>query len=197
MQTVDFYEQNAAKLIDRYNAADMTLLHKLLLEYIPPKSAVFDIGFGSGRDLQFLYDNGYEVWGVDPSDRFVKNAQRRFPDINSHFIRQSLPFNPKSIGLQNKFDAVMSVAVWMHLKHELYEGAVETIAQLTKTRATVVISFSQGNRGEDERYFEEVDREYLTSLFAHKDYKLVKTTESKDSLNRDSLTWITVIYRHD
>ncbi len=54
-----------------------------------------------------------------------------------------------------------------------------------------------GRRNNDERYFEDVDLEYITQLFHQYNFKLIKTTSNEDSLNRDTLTWITVIFQHD
>jgi len=54
MTTTEFYNTNALQLIDRYENADMSLLHQVFLQYLPTGSKVLDIGFGSGRDLEFL-----------------------------------------------------------------------------------------------------------------------------------------------
>lgn len=197
MNTIDFYNSNSSQLIDRYDNADMSSLHQLFLTYIPYQSSVLDIGFGSGRDLQFLHDNNYDIWGIDPSSKFVKNAQQRFPDIQEHFIKATVSFDTVEKKLNKKFDAVIAIAMWMHLKRDEYMAAVKTIISAAKSKATVIISFSEGNRADDERYFEEVDMEYITQIFAENGFELLKTIKNKDSLNRDSLTWITVIYRHD
>ena len=66
METTQFYNRQASELIKRYDNANMSSLHKLLLESIPQGGKVLDIGFGSGIDLQFLHDEGYDVWGMDP-----------------------------------------------------------------------------------------------------------------------------------
>ncbi len=95
----------------------MSLLHQLLLKYIPPKSTLLDIGFGSGRDIDFLYTNGYDVWGLDPSVKFVENIKQRFLNFKKHFFKAGVPFDKKRIRLNKNFDAVISIAVWMHLKY--------------------------------------------------------------------------------
>lgn len=61
-QTQQFYEKNSRDLIARYDSADMSALHQLLVKHIPPKSKVIDIGFGSGRDLAFLRLQGYHFY---------------------------------------------------------------------------------------------------------------------------------------
>jgi len=197
MKTVDYYNTNASKLVDRYDNADMSLLHKLLLKYIPQKSTIFDIGFGSGRDLDFLHTYGYNVWGIDPSVKFVENIKQRFLNLQEQFFKARIPFDKNRIGLNKEFDAVISIAVWMHLEYVQYADAVASIISVAKDNSTIVISYSEGSRVDDERYFEEVDLNHLTELFKERGFALVEIVKNSDSLERDSLTWITVIFQHD
>jgi len=197
MNTVEIYNKKATEFIERYDKADMSYLHKVLLKYIPKKSSILDIGFGSGRDLQFLQDSGYDIWGIDPSVKFVANAKSKFPNIENQFFEASVPFEKSILVLNKEFDAVITIAMWMHLHHQQYEAVVESIVSVLKSSSSVVISYSEGNRANDERYFEDVDLEYITKLFQNKGFSLVETITHSDGLNRDSLTWITVVFKHD
>ena len=197
MTTIEFYNNKSTELIAKYDNANMSLLHKLLLRYIPQTSNVLDIGFGSGRDLHFLQNNGYDIWGIDPSSKFVENAKQRFSNIKEQFFEASIPFNMKKLRLNKQFDAVIVVAMLMHLKHNQYEDVVESIVSVLKDTSTVIISYSEGSRIDDERYFEDVNLDYITQLFNSKGFTVIETIKNRDSLNRDSLTWNTVIYKHD
>ncbi|MCD6301197.1 MAG: class I SAM-dependent methyltransferase [Staphylothermus sp.] len=197
MTTVEFYNNKSTELIARYDNANMSLLHKLLLKYIPQKSSVLDIGFGSGRDLHFLQDNCCDIWGVDTSSKFVENAKQRFSNIKEQFFEASVPFSKEQLKLNKQFDTVVAIAMWMHLKYNEYEDAVESIVSVAKTTSTIIISYSKGIRIDDERYFENVDLEYITQLFNNKGFRLIETIKNEDSLDRDNLTWITVVYKHD
>ena len=198
MNTTDFYNAKSTQLIERYDNAKMSSLHQLLVKYIPSKSKVLDIGFGSGRDLQFLYDNGYNVWGIDPAKKFVENAKIRFPEKKDHFFEEGIPFREKSLGKMLKFDAVIVIAVWMHLRYDQYSETIENIANVSRPGCVVVISYSEGERyDEDERYFESVDLENLIELFSVKDFELIKTIKNEDSLKRNSLSWVTLVFKHD
>ena len=89
--TIEYYDHRADDLIPNYETADMSDLHTFLLSHQLPNSKVLDIGFGSGRDLSFLQDKGFEIWGIDPSQKFVDHAKERFPTISNHFFTTSLP----------------------------------------------------------------------------------------------------------
>ena len=197
MKTVDYYNENITKLVDKYDSADMSQLHQLLLKYIPDNSTILDIGFGSGRDLDFLQSCGYDIWGIDPSVKFVENIKKRFPNIQKQFIETGIPFDKSSIGLNREFDVVVSIAMWMHLEHTQYADALESIVSVTKDNSTIVISYSEGNRIDDGRYFVEVNLKYLVELFNKNDFSLVETIKNGDSLDRDSLTWVTVVFKND
>ena len=197
MNTLNFYNSQSKELIKKYDNADMSKLHKLFLQYIKPESTVLDIGFGSGRDLQFLKESKYDIWGIDPSSKFVQNIQTKFSDISNHFILNEVPFLTDQTPFPIQFDAIITIAMWMHLKKEQYENVVNDIVSMSTDKASVIISYSKGNRSEDQRYFEDVDLEYIIQLFTQHNFTLIKTTSTHDSLNRDTLTWITIIFKHD
>ena len=53
-QTLDYYNENAEKLAELYETADMSELHSLLLRFLPQRASVMEIGCGSSRDAAFL-----------------------------------------------------------------------------------------------------------------------------------------------
>ena len=75
-QTQQFYENHSHDLIARYDSANMSALHQLLVKHIRPNSKIIDIGFGSWRDLSFLRSNGHDIYGIDPVEAFVVQAQK-------------------------------------------------------------------------------------------------------------------------
>jgi 2-polyprenyl-3-methyl-5-hydroxy-6-metoxy-1,4-benzoquinol methylase len=139
--TIAFYETNVGLLISRYDSADMSELHQLLAKHITPNSKIIDIGFGSGRDLAFLQSNGYDIYGIDPVEAFVIQAQHRFTDIREHFRVGSFISSDIPSDWLNSFDTVISIAVWMHLKAHERPKAIDTIKALVKPNG-IVASFN-------------------------------------------------------
>lgn len=198
MGTQEYYNTHGQRLLQEYQQANMIELHKLLEKHIPPHSKVLDIGFGSMRELVYLHSLGHDIWGIDATEIFVSNAQQNFPEIKEHFIQAKLPFK-EPLALPNDFNAIISIALWMHLKKEQYADAIkDIIALLNPNKSVIVLSFSQGLRSAtDERYFEEVDMTYLDKLLAQYGFHLIEKSITQDSLKRDSLSWITLVYKHD
>ena len=52
--TIDYYNENAGKLAELYETADMSEVHSVLVRFLPEKVSVLEIGCGSGRDAAFL-----------------------------------------------------------------------------------------------------------------------------------------------
>lgn len=196
--TIDFYNRSANDLRQSYDNADMSELHKLLLKILPQKSRVVDIGFGSGRDLSFLKDHGFDVWGIEPSRQFVNIAKERLPDIVDHFYQSSLPDLHISHALVHSFDAVILVAVWMHLPKAVYKDSIEKIVSLLCPSGKIIISYSVTPReGETERYFETVDSTLLEKLCKLNGCRKILQTENEDGLKNRSIRWRTEVYEYD
>ncbi len=194
-KTLKYYEQNADDLMKQYIQADMNELHKVLLNYMKPKSNVIDIGFGIGRELVFLHNHKFNIWGVDPTEKFLNNIFQIFPDFKNHFFRSKLPDLNIPTHLNGSFDTVLCLAVWMHLEKTQYIDAIGCIKKLLKATGRVIITYSHGSRRkQDSRYFENIDAETLLELFALQGFKILYKDVSNDQLNRKELLWHTLIF---
>lgn len=196
--TISYYSNHAHSLIPSYESADMSKLHTTLLEYLTPSSKVMDIGFGSGRDLDFLQRNGFNIWGIDPSQEFVNHVKKRFPDIEDHFFKGQLPNLTIPKKLLHFFDNIILIAVWMHLPKEMYDESIKALCSLLNDKGKVVLSYSiTPRKDENERYFENLDRNILLSHFEKNGFKRVAFTHNQDGLDNRDITWITEVYSYD
>lgn len=195
-QTQQFYENNSHDLIKRYDSADMSELHQLLVKHIPLNSKVIDIGFGSGRDLAFLESSGHDIYGVDPVESFVVQVQHRFPNIREHFRVGSFLSSDIPSDWLNSFDTVISIAVWMHLMAHERPKAIETIKSLLKANGMIILSFSLGGRDSDDgRHFEPLKLQEVIDEFNNAGFSLIESVCTQDSLGRDSIQWATVVLK--
>jgi len=188
-KTINYYDKNFENLIKRYEKANLDFIHKILLENTDKKDFILELGFGSGRELNFLFENGYKnLYGIDASKKFVDFVRNRFNSNN--FEVSILP----EINIDKKFDFIYSIAVFMHLPTYTYEKLTKNISDRLKENGKLFISFSLGKRDEKERYFQKVNEKLLDKLFAK--YDIYKKSEfiTTDSLNRD-IKWKNIIYR--
>jgi len=195
-QTQQFYENHSHDLIERYDSADMSELHQLLAKHIRPNSKIIDIGFGSGRDLAFLQSNDHDIYGIDPVETFVTQAQHRFTDIREHFRVGSFLSSDILSDWLNSFDTVISIAVWMHLKAHERPKAIETIKALVKLNGIVILSFSLGGRDSDDgRHFEPLELQEVIDEFNDAEFSVIESVCTQDSLGRDSIQWATAVFK--
>ncbi len=196
--TITYYDNTANNLISSYETANMSNLHAFLLSNLTPNSKVLDIGFGSGRDISFLQHNGFNVWGIDPVQKFVDHAKKRFPDISDHFFKTSLPNLDIPKELQHSFESIILVAVWMHLPKSMYADAIRALCTLLKPQGKIILSYSITPRtGETERYFENVDSDLLQTLLKEHGCTKVSIATNEDGLTEREITWVTEAYSHD
>jgi putative AdoMet-dependent methyltransferase len=77
------------------------------------KARVLDIGFGTGVLAKKLYDNGYEIHGVDFSGEMIKIAKEKMPNavLIKHDFSHGLPNQFQG----SQFDFVISTYALHHL----------------------------------------------------------------------------------
>ncbi|MCK9303791.1 MAG: methyltransferase domain-containing protein [Bacteroidales bacterium] len=214
--TVNVYDTNADKFAAQYASADMAVVHRLLLWYLPPSARILEIGCGTGRDAAFLADNGFDVVATDASAEMMAHC-RRLPapglDIGDYvtglttqggsirLLNSAFPLPPDSPLFSDKFKAVVCLAMLMHLPDsELFEFAYQ-IRQLLETDGTVILSVSNGRdnlaeyRDDNGRLFCERPPAEIALLFERLGFQLLAQEKSFDGLGRDSLCWTTLVLR--
>ena len=196
--TINYYDQTAQELIPIYDTAEMSTFYHILLENLATKAKVLDIGFGSGRDLAFLKDKGFEVWGVDPSQQFVGHAKKRFDDISNRFFHTALPIINLPKELQHSFDSIILIAVWMHLPKSTYKSSISSLCSFLKPHGKIILSYSITPREEiSERYFENIDTQLLQTLFEEQGCIQLSKNTNTDGLGEREITWVTEVYSYD
>jgi cyclopropane fatty-acyl-phospholipid synthase-like methyltransferase len=83
-----------------------------ILQHIPPHSHILDLGCGTGEPMaQFFIERGYQVTGIDGSEKMIDYCKKRFPSMN--WILQDM----RTIDLKKKFDVVLAWDSFFHLNH--------------------------------------------------------------------------------
>ena len=80
-KTLTYYKNNAKSLSQRYESANIAIIHSLLLSTFTSKAHILEIGCGSGRDASFMYQNGYDILALDGSVEMIAEAKRCHPEL--------------------------------------------------------------------------------------------------------------------
>jgi SAM-dependent methyltransferase len=186
-ETVSHYDRDASAIAARYETADMGAIHEYLLRYLPKGGEVLEVGSGSGREAAYVLQEGYDVTGIDASAGMVRESIRLHPELQNRVICSPLPLQTDSPLLDRKFDAMVSIATWMHVpEHDLLE-CVTQIRTMLKPEGVLFISASTGrqegvgDRDDQGRLFIERPAEQIQLLFERLGFRFIAQHDTSDA----------------
>jgi SAM-dependent methyltransferase len=146
-RTVKAYELDARSLSARYESADMSRTHRVLLRHLPKGGRILEVGCGSGRDAAFLLAQGFNITAIDASGGMIRAARAAHPDLAGRLRMAAFPLKARDPLLQQRFDAIAAIAVLMHLSDADLKAAAGQAAQLLDRSKILFISASTGRAG--------------------------------------------------
>ena len=117
---------------------DMGIISKLFKKRNVQK--ILDLGCGSGRNLVFLLENGFEVYGLDISEEGIKKTKKVIGEkkLQSGLavgdVFEKLPY-PNSF-----FDAVISVQTLQHGTENQIKKAIKEIKRILKPKGILFVT---------------------------------------------------------
>jgi len=197
-ETVSHYDRDASAIAARYETANMEAIHECLLKYLPKGGEVLEIGSGSGREVAYVLEHGYDVTGVDASAGMVRESIRLHPELQNRVFCSPLPLQTGSPLLGRKFDAIVSIATLMHIReHDLFE-CVTQIRTMLKPEGILFLSASLGrqksigDRDEQGRLFIERPAEQIQLLFERLGFRFIANHDTADVYHR-KVKWFALI----
>jgi SAM-dependent methyltransferase len=198
--TVGRYNSHSDEYAGAYEQADMDALHGLLLRHLPARGRVLEIGCGSGRDAAFLIDKGFEVTAVDAAPSMLAAALHHHPKLAGCLQSAAFPLPTGDLLLQRRFDAIVAIAVIMHIPdNELLECATQW-RDLLEDEAVLVISASTdrvgltNSRDASRRLYRERSPAELLEVFTQVGFACIARHELTDALKRE-IQWSILIMR--
>ena len=96
-----------------FGSIDIYLFDQLLKGRIVPGMRVLDAGCGQGRNLVYLLQSGFEIFGIDESDGAVAQTRRLASELAPHLPSDNFRTEPvERMSFPDAgFDVVMSSAV--------------------------------------------------------------------------------------
>lgn len=199
LQTLQYYQQNAPDIFDRYNAC-VNGIDRYFPVSFPPGQKILDIGSGSGRDLLKLLELGHDAYGMEPCEELRDLALRKHPQLCARLTGGSLP----SIGtpFDGDFDGILCSAVLMHISHEHLFDSVYAIRNILKRNGRLLISIPTSRPGLDGEHRDDKGRLFaphnpdcLRLLFERIGFRTIGRWEDKDGLDRKDIAWATMLFQ--
>jgi len=126
----DYYQQNYRKYHEKTFFVDPSSFLTPFSESLKPGSTILDIGCGSGRDLLWFKQHGFEVVGFERSPGLADLARK---NVGCEVIEGDFEIYDFS---QLSVDAIMLVGALVHLPHskvpEILNSISRALSVLTK-----------------------------------------------------------------
>ena len=197
-KTLAYYKNHAKTLAKEYESAQVAHIHELLLNTFTPRSSLLEIGCGSGRDANFLHNNGYNIIAIDGSKEMIVEAKQCHPELTGKLktmiIPDQLHFEPSS------FDGVYSIATLMHLNQDEIDQTLEKITMILKANGRFLFSVPlQRNdiddQGKDKkgRYFTSMHKLEWIRCCEKYALKFKHSEITEDGLDRNGIVWLSCV----
>ena len=190
--TINYYDKHASFYFDRTSQVDFVALYEEFLKYVPAGGRIMDLGCGSGRDVKWFRDHGYEAFGLDASERLVKIACEELGiPVEVGFIEEWIA--------DEAFDGVWCCASLVHLDDDNLDQFLSNLRYNLKKGGALFMSVKEGiDSGtiEDGRYFRDFNEATLNALISHyKGFRIEKVWYTEDKMHRESFKWLNAIIR--
>jgi SAM-dependent methyltransferase len=162
-----------------------------LINHLQPGSKILDTGCGSGRDMLWLGELGFDCTGLEYSPELAALARERsgLPVIEADF--ETFDFSRMNM------DAVLLIGALVHIPHERFPQILSHILKALKPEGLALITMKQGQGRQtslDGRVFYLWDKENLLSILK-KLGLICLDFSAQTSLVRKSDTWMTFVLR--
>ncbi len=190
-RTISYYNNHAQEFADDANTANMQRDYEHFLKFVPKGGRIVDMGCGSGRDLKFFHEAGYDISGVDASEQMCKTA-REYSNC------KVVCCDALSWVSESKVDAIWANASLLHLHEEEIITFLKTKADYLKDGGVIYFSMKAGiPKGFDKkgRYFTPFSEFIVQSAVSDGKLKVIDRWTEGDSLGREGFHWEAIILR--
>ena len=135
-KSYDIIAEDFAKMRNSFNTEQKYL--DALINYIPAKSHILDVGCGSGHPIaNYLIENGFQVTGIDGSQKLLNIAKKKCPKM------RGLYGDVRMIEFNETVDAIVEWWCLFHLPQSDHEQMIARFAQWLKPGG--ILEFTSGD----------------------------------------------------
>ncbi|ORJ63411.1 class I SAM-dependent methyltransferase [Geothermobacter hydrogeniphilus] len=186
----DFYEINAREYFEATARIDPSSFLTPFTETLG-QGSVLDIGCGSGRDLRWLKQRGFDVVGFERSPKLAALAREHAgcPVIEGDF----LTFDFSSL----EFDALILVGALVHLDRTMLPVVLNRVVQALSGTGLLYMTLKEGEGvrpGKDGRSFTLWQPQELETVFSSTGLQILSFSRQMSKLTETDV-WLSYLLR--
>lgn len=190
-KTIQYYNKNAQAYYNKTINVDMSKLYDRFLVYLKECGTIIDIGCGSGRDMKYFADKGYEVEGIDASVEMCRLASSSSLCVENVTIEE---WNPR-----RKYDGIWANASLLHISIPQIDSFFTKAESCLKAGGVIFCSMKSGLENESDaegRYFCSFSEKSMDEILArHPMFLLCDKWYSDDKMGRGDFRWLHFILK--
>jgi len=134
----DYYQQNHRKYHEKTFFVDPSSFLTPVAEKLKPGATILDIGCGSGRDLLWFKNRGFNVIGFERSHGLASLARKNAGSEVLEGDFETYDFSQLSV------DAIVLVGALVHLPHSKVPAVLNSIDRALKDDGNILLSLKNG-----------------------------------------------------
>lgn len=188
-RTIEYYNKNAQEYYDKTIKTDMSKLCDRFLKHVKAGGVIIDIGCGSGRDMKYFIECGYQAEGIDASYEMCRLARSLGLTIENVSIEEWIP--------ERKYDGIWANASLLHVPFPQIDSFFLKAEKCTNAGSIVFSSMKVGlkeDHDKEGRYFFPFAESNLEAILEkHQAFRLSDKWYSDDKLGRSEFRWLNFI----
>lgn len=191
MDSIEYYNQNAADYFERTVDIDMQEYWNHFTELVPEGGSILDLGCGSGRDSAYFISCGFDVTAMDASEEMCGLA-------SIHIGQDVLKLSFEEMDFDEVFDGIWACASLLHVPGNQIDGVFTKVIKSLKVNGVLFMSFKYGDfeGAKEGRYYKNYRTKALKELIArHSDAELIDIQKYEKSNPDNNETWIYALVR--
>ena len=180
-KTIKAYNTHADEYYKRWHG-HISRIEPTLLKFLSfvRGNKLLDVGCGTGRDCNYYHSKGYDVTGVDLSEKMIELCKKNYPGIS--FFNM----NMKSLSFEdNLFDGLHCWSVIQHIKKENVKDVILEFNRVLKSEGILFISTREGSfEGYDNtmydspRWFTYYEKPFFSNVLEESGFKILSIEDA-------------------
>lgn len=191
MDSIEYYNQNAADYFDNTVDIEMQENWDIFTSLLPEGGSILDLGCGSGRDSAYFISCGYDVTALDASEEMCDLA-------SIHIGQDVLNMTFEEMDFDEVFDGIWACASLLHVPGNEIERIFSKVVNSLKMNGVLYMSFRYGDfEGDrDGRFFKDYRTKVLKELITkHENLEIIEIQKCEDKRQDSDITWIYALVR--